>query len=101
MTSHITAPLLPQSEIETEEYLFDNLFDPIETGLQDRTRDFLQSDVRSRARRGARALSLFPAREAAERCFGERACRHRSCHGHHSRADEPIVRLILDVTGVA
>jgi hypothetical protein len=35
--------LVPQSEIETEEYLFDNWFDPIETGLRDRTRDFLQA----------------------------------------------------------
>jgi hypothetical protein len=35
--------LLPQSEIETEEYLFDNWFDPIEAGLRDRTRDFLQA----------------------------------------------------------
>ena len=43
MTSHTTTPLLPQSEIETEEYLFDNWFDPIETGLRDRTRDFLQA----------------------------------------------------------
>jgi transposase-like protein len=43
MTSHTTTPLLPQSEIETEEYLFDNWFDPIEAGLRDRTRDFLQA----------------------------------------------------------
>ena len=28
MASHTTTPLLPQSEIETEGYLFDNWFDP-------------------------------------------------------------------------
>src|SRR6266487_5819215 len=31
------------SEIETEEYLFDNWLDPIETGLRNRSRDFLQA----------------------------------------------------------
>jgi transposase-like protein len=43
MTSHSTTPCLPQSEIETAEQLFDNWFDPIETGLRDRAREFLQA----------------------------------------------------------
>ena len=43
MTSHSTTPCLPQSEIETAEHLFDNWFDPIETGLRDRAREFLQA----------------------------------------------------------
>jgi hypothetical protein len=62
MTSHTTTPLLPQSEIGTEEYLFDNWFDPIEAGLRDRTRDFLQAmfeaeldDVLARSRYSRRA----------------------------------------------
>src|SRR5690242_18464191 len=43
MTSHITTPCLPQSEIETTGELFDNWFDPIEAGLRDRAREFLQA----------------------------------------------------------
>src|SRR5437764_7873869 len=43
MTSPSTRPWLPQSEIETAEHLFDNWFDPIEAGLRDRAREFLQA----------------------------------------------------------
>src|SRR5437588_12156536 len=43
MTSPSTTPWLPQSEIETAEHLFDNWFDPIEAGLRDRAREFLQA----------------------------------------------------------
>jgi putative transposase len=54
-TSHTTSPLLPQSEIETEQYLFDNWFDPIEAGLRDRTRDFLQAMFEAELRICSRA----------------------------------------------
>jgi hypothetical protein len=72
MTSHTTSPLLPQSEIETEQYLFDNWFDPIEAGLRDRTRDFLQAmfeaelgDLLARSRYARRAeLSSGDSEEA-------------------------------------
>jgi hypothetical protein len=43
MTSHSTTPFLPQSEIGTTGQLFDNWFDPIEAGLRDRVRGFLQA----------------------------------------------------------
>jgi hypothetical protein len=43
MRSHITTPCLSQPEIETAEQLFDNWFDPIEAGLRDRAREFLQA----------------------------------------------------------
>jgi putative transposase len=43
MTSHNTTPCLPQSEIQSDGDFFDNWFDPIEAGLRDRTRDFLQA----------------------------------------------------------
>src|ERR1700730_6430798 len=42
MTSNSTTPRLPQSEIETAEHLFDNWFDPVEAGLRDRVREFLE-----------------------------------------------------------
>jgi putative transposase len=43
MTSHSTTPCLPQSETETAGHLFGNWFDPIEAGLRDRAREFLQA----------------------------------------------------------
>jgi hypothetical protein len=43
MTSHIRTSCLPQSEIETSSHLFDSEFDPIEAGLRNRVRDFLQA----------------------------------------------------------
>jgi hypothetical protein len=43
MTSHITSSCLPQLETETAAHLFDNWFDPIETKLRDRVREFLQA----------------------------------------------------------
>jgi putative transposase len=43
MTSHSTTSCLPPSENETAEYVFDSWFDPIEAGLRDRAREFLQA----------------------------------------------------------
>ena len=43
MTSHSTMPDQPQSETDTAVQLFDNWFDPIEAGLRDRAREFLQA----------------------------------------------------------
>jgi len=82
MTSHTTMPCLPQSEIETTGRLFDNWFDPIEAGLRDRVREFLQAMLkaeldevlaRSRYARGAK-LS-----EEAATVTGHR-------HGHRFRS---------------
>ena len=86
MTSHTTTPLLPQSEIETEEYLFDNWFDPIEAGLRDRTRDFLQAmfeaeldDVLARSRYVRRAKPSSGDSEEPAGVTGHR-------HGHRPRS---------------
>jgi hypothetical protein len=43
MTSHITTPCLPQVETEATAELFDSWFDPVEAGLRDRAREFLQA----------------------------------------------------------
>jgi hypothetical protein len=43
MTNHITTPCLPQLETKSTADLFDNWFDPVETGLRDRAREFLQA----------------------------------------------------------
>ena len=86
MTSHITTPCLPQSEIETTEHLFDNWFDPIEAGLRDRAREFLQAMLeaeleealgRSRYVRGAKP-SADDSDETPD------VSGHR--HGHRSRS---------------
>src|ERR1700719_1513494 len=43
MTSHSTMREQPQLETEAAAQLFDNWFDPIEAGLRDRAREFLQA----------------------------------------------------------
>ena len=85
MTSDITTRLLPQSEIETTGHLFDNWFDPIETGLRDRAREFLQAmleaeldEVLARSRYARRAQPGGDAEEATG------LSGHR--HGHRSRS---------------
>jgi putative transposase len=86
MTSHTTTPLLPQSEIESKEYLFDNWFDPIEAGLRDRTRDFLQAmfeaeldEVLARSRYCRRVKPSRGDSQAAPPVTGHR-------HGHRPRS---------------
>ena len=86
MTSHSTTPCLPQSEIETAEHLFDNWFDPIETGLRDRAREFLQAmfeaeldEVLARSRYARRGK---PSSDDSEERMGVTG--HR--HGHRSRS---------------
>jgi hypothetical protein len=41
MTSNTTKPELTQPEPKTAAHLFDNWFDPIETGLRDRVRELI------------------------------------------------------------
>jgi len=86
MTKTITTPLLPQVKSETAIQLFDNnWFDPIESGLRQRAREFLQEmleaeldEVLSRSRY---------VRSAKRNCGGEGSpavTGHR--HGHRSRS---------------
>ena len=86
MTSHSTTPCVPQSEIETAEQLFDNWFDPIEAGLRDRAREFLQAmlegelaRVLARSRYARRAKLASGDAEDAVGVTGHR-------HGHRSRS---------------
>src|SRR6516162_4452756 len=86
MTSHITTPCLPQSKIETTGQLFDNWFDPIEAGLRDRAREFLQAmfeaeleEVLARSRYARHAKPSSSDSEAAAAVTGHR-------HGHRSRS---------------
>lgn len=47
MTSTTTKPDAVQAEAETAVYLFDDWFDPIEFGLRDRVRDFIETMIRT------------------------------------------------------
>jgi putative transposase len=47
MTSTTTKPDAVQPEAETAVYLFDDWFDPIEAGLRDRVRDFIETMFRT------------------------------------------------------
>jgi hypothetical protein len=81
-----TTPCVAQSEIETTGELFDNWFDPIEAGLRDRTREFLQAmfeaeleEVLARSRYSRRAKSPSGDSKDAAAVTGHR-------HGHRSRS---------------
>ena len=86
MTKIITTPCLPQSEIERTEQLFDNWFDPIEAGLRERAREFLQAmfeaeldEVLARSRYARRARPASGDSQATPAATGHR-------HGHRSRS---------------
>jgi transposase-like protein len=86
MTKTITTPCLPQSETETAVHLFDNWFDPIETAVRDRVREFLQAMIEAeldealgRSRYVRRAKLPSDGSEEAPAITGHR-------HGHRSRS---------------
>jgi putative transposase len=86
MTSHSRTPYRPQLETETAEPLFDNWFDPIEAGLRDRARDFLQDmleaeldEVLARSRYARRAKRSSDDSEKPVGVPGHR-------HGHRPRS---------------
>src|SRR3954462_8062321 len=85
MTSNSTTTCLRQSEIDTGEHLFDNWFDPIEAGLRDRAREFLQAmleaeleETLARSRYARHAKRSNGDSEEAAGVTGHR-------HGHRSR----------------
>jgi len=86
MTSNSTCTYVPQSETETAPNLFDNWFDPIEVGLRERVREFIQAMIEgeldealSRPRYARRAK--LPSGETQDAAG---ATGHR--HGHRSRS---------------
>jgi len=86
MTINSTTPCQPHSEIETAEHLFDNWFDPIEAGLRDRAREFLQAMLEGELdrvlARSRYARCAKPPSGDAEDAVGVTG--HR--HGHRSRS---------------
>lgn len=103
MTSHTTTPCLSQSGIETTDRLFDNWFDPIETGLRERVRGFLQAmleaeldDVLARPRyaRKPRSADLETPAVTGHR-HGHRP---RSLLGTFGRVTVAVPRARLNIT---
>lgn len=85
MTRHSATFLLPQSQIETTEQLFDNWFDPIEAKLPDRARDFLQTMFEAELEETlARCRYGRQARSASDDLPESGVTGHR--HGHRSRS---------------
>jgi transposase-like protein len=84
MTSRSTSPCLPQSEIETAEHLFDNWFDPIEAGLRDRAREFLQAMLEAELDEALGRSRYVRGIEACEAGDTAEVTGHR--HGHRSRS---------------
>ena len=86
MTNVTTKPDSSQPETETAVHLFDNWFDPIEAGLRDRAREFLQAMLEGELdmvlARSHYARRAKPSSGDAEGVVG--ATGHR--HGHRSRS---------------
>src|ERR1700752_5373832 len=93
MTDNTTKSLALQSQAETAVQLLDDWFDPIEAGLSDRVREFIQTMIEaeleaalSRPRYGRRPKApdehATPAPAKAEEPSG--ICGHR--HGHRLRS---------------
>jgi putative transposase len=84
MTSNSTKPELTQPE--TAAHLFDNWFDPIETGLRDRVREFIQAmfegELEAALSRPRYARSVKPLSSDGEGAV----CVSGHRHGHRSRS---------------
>jgi putative transposase len=84
--THITTKLESQPAAETAVHLFDNWFDPIETGLRDRVREFIHAMIEGELdlalSRPRYARHAKPSSSEAEGAVG--ASGHR--HGHRSRS---------------
>ena len=84
--TNISTKLESQSAAETAVHLFDNWFDPIEAGLRDRVREFINAMIEgeldtalSRPRYARHAKPSSGKAEGAVRATGHR-------HGHRSRS---------------
>ena len=104
MTSITTKPDCLQPEADTSGYLFDNWFDPIEAGLRDRVREFIQAMIESaleaalsRPRHGRRAKTADEDFEQPSGITGHRhGHRSRSLPGTFGRVEIAVPRARLD-----
>jgi len=98
MTSTTTKPATVQPESETAVYLFDDWFDPIEAGLRDRVRDFIETMIRTELD-AALARPRYARRpDASDGSDGAAA----GVNGHRVRADgQKVLLSVKDMGGEA
>ena len=84
MTSTTTNPAADLPDQETSVYLFDDWFDPIEAGVRDRVRGFIETMIRTEARHS----SCTPALRTAARGKPWQRCRRRRPPARQSDAIE-------------
>ena len=82
MTSTTTKPAADQPEAETAVYLFDDWFDPIEAGLRDRVRAFIETMIRGELD-AALARPRYARRPDADKGADAGVAGHR--HGSRTR----------------
>ena len=86
MTSHTTKPDTVQPAAETESRLFDNWFDPIESGVRNRVREFIETmmedELEAALSRPRYARFASPSSEEA----GTTGSTSGHRHGHRSRS---------------
>ena len=87
MTSNSTNSAALQSQAETAMHLLDDWFDPIEVGLRDRVREFIQAMIEAELEAAlSRPRYARRPKEASENADGASGITgHR--HGHRSRTD--------------
>jgi transposase-like protein len=81
MTRNTTTAAAAQSAVETSAYLFDDWFDPIESGLRDRVRGFIEGMIQAELE-AVLARPRYARRAAGEAAAG--AAGHR--HGRRTRS---------------
>ena len=109
MTNNSMKSLALQSEAETAIDLLDDWFDPIETGLRDRVREFIQAMIESeleaalsRPRYARRAQGACEKADGASGITGHRhGHRSRSLLGTFGRVEIAVPRARLDKIGRA
>lgn len=104
MTSTTTKPAAVQPEAETAVYLFDDWFDPIEAGLRERVREFIETMIRTeldtalaRPRYGRRPEASGGGDGAPAGLAGHRhGSRTRTLRGTFGKTEISVPRARLD-----
>src|SRR5436305_12551754 len=102
MTSVTTKTEGLQLETETAGYLFDNWFDPIESGIRERVRELIDELIRQEldealARPGYGRRAKAPGERSASRVAGhQHGSRTRSLTGRFGKVELTVTRARLD-----
>ena len=105
MTSVTTKPDVPQPTTQSNSHLFDDWFDPIETGIRDRVRELIEEMIRSeldavlsRPRYGRRAEHSEGGEVAAGAAGHRHGSRVRTLMGTFGKADIAVPRARLNAS---